>query len=314
MCEIKNTIRFQFSHGQEKPDMGDICNFAKGLDADPGQMEAVYRIGEERSIFIKFRSEESMLHALNFNTEELIFHYANGKTAEVHMSDASEYIEYIRVYDLPPEVPDNELEKVLKKYGKVKRVIREKFPVELNLDACTGVRGIYMDVKKEIPTSLHFLNRKGNIFYDGNKGRCCLCKAEGHLVLSCPKRKARKQPEQQNQGKDEGRSDPSSYAGVVTGAAAAERIEVLDEEVMAIDEMTPQTEGNRKEEQASGSQVQQVDVNDPKYKGIKEIFDSLENVLKKKTEEMKKEERRKLQARSKANRKQSPPRSPHRKS
>src|SRR5450830_1255978 len=105
-------------------------------------------------------------------------------------------------YGLPPEVADRELASVLEKYGKVKRVVREKIPVELGLDAYTGVRGVYMDVKKEILSSLHFQNLKGNIFYSGNKDKCFLCKDEGHRMNKCPKRKARKQPEkrQQEQG------------------------------------------------------------------------------------------------------------------
>ncbi|XP_065084820.1 uncharacterized protein LOC135714470 [Ochlerotatus camptorhynchus] len=224
MCEVKNTIKFSFSHCDAKPNIGEIVNFAKALDANPAEMEAVYRIGEERGVFMKFKSEEAMLHSLTFNSEDLIFHYANGTTAKVRMSHAGEFIQYVRVYDLPPEVPDNELDKVLGKYGKIKRIIREKFPTDLCFEVYTGIRGVYMDVKKEIPTSLHFFNGKGNIFYDGNKDKCFLCKADGHRKLSCPKRKARKEPEKQlkEKGKQSERKQNSSstYAGVVVEGAS----------------------------------------------------------------------------------------------
>src|SRR5450759_3809180 len=133
------------------------------------------------------------------------------------MSHAQDYILYVRIYGLPPEVADRELASVLGKYGKVKRIVREKIPVELALDAYTGVRGVYMDVKKEIPSSLHFQNLKGNIFYSGNKDKCFLCKEEGHRIDSCPKRKARKQQQQKRQQEQ---VLSNSYAGAVTGGAA----------------------------------------------------------------------------------------------
>src|SRR5450756_2225522 len=132
------------------------------------------------------------------------------------MSHANkDYILYVRIYGLPPEVADRELASVLGKYGKVKRIVREKIPVELCLDAYTGVRGVYMDVKKEIPSSLHFQNLKENIHYSGNKDKCFVCKEEGHRMNSCPKRKARKQPGKHHQEQEQ--SGSRSYAGVVSG-------------------------------------------------------------------------------------------------
>ena len=86
-----------------------------------------------------------MNYAVTHNPEQLSFHYANGKTVQVRMSVAGGNVQYVRIFDLPPEVPDKDVSLVLGKYGKVKRVIREKFPAELGLDMFTGVRGIYMD-------------------------------------------------------------------------------------------------------------------------------------------------------------------------
>lgn len=73
-----------------------------------------------------------------------------GKVVSQHGSN----VQNIRVFNLPPELPDNVLKQRLLEYGKVDRVVREKFPPNLGLDHLyTGVRGIYTDVQKEIPTS-----------------------------------------------------------------------------------------------------------------------------------------------------------------
>src|SRR5450756_2423008 len=143
------------------------------------------------------------------------------------MSHANkDYILYVRIYGLPPEVADRELASVLGKYGKVKRVVREKIPVELGLGAYTGVRGVYMDVKKEIPSSLHFQNLKGNIFYSGNKDKCFLCKEEGCRMNSFPKRKARNQPGNRRDKKEQKGS--STYADAVTGDAVTGSVVAVD--------------------------------------------------------------------------------------
>lgn len=315
MCEIKNTVKFCFPNGSEKPNLDEIVNFAKSLDADLAQMDAVYRIAEDKSLFIKLKTEEAMLHVLTFNPGNLSFHYANGKVAQISMSHAGEYVQYVRIFDLPPEVPDQELALVLGKYGKVKRVIREKFPAELDFDMYTGVRGVYIDVKKEIPTSLHFLNRKGNIFYKGNSNICFVCKLEGHRMNSCPKRKDRKQKEKQqhDETQEEEKHDSaadscsSTYANVVSGSATTEVVEVFDEEVMAIDEI-PAGENlneNSKEEQASGVQEQQRRWSlktDPIYLAAKETLR-----LKQLRDQKQAEERGKLRPREKGGRKLSPP-------
>lgn len=301
--EVKNTVKFSFGDGARKPSMGEIINFAKTLDADPMQMEAIYRVAEEKSLFIKFKVEEAMCHTLKNNSEQLTFRYDDGKAVEVHMLNADEYIQYVRVYDLPPEVPDKNLALVLGKYGKVKRVVREKFPPELGFDIYTGIRGVYMDVKKEIPTSLHFLNRKGNVFYPGNKNVCFVCKIEGHQMNSCPKRKPRRKLEKQ-QTTDTEKRDPdeaqsvssvdtcTSYAGVLAGDASADAIEVFDEEVMAIDETTPDME--EEQEAARGSQLETE--SHPLFLIAKKLKTAIET--------QKTEERRKLRPREKVNTKQ----------
>lgn len=254
-----------------------------------------------------------MRHTLMEDPEQLNFHYDNGKVVVVRMSNAGEFVQYVRVYDLPPEVPDANIELVLSKYGKVKRVVREKFPPELNFDMYTGVRGAYVDVKKQIPTSLHFLNRKGNVFYHGNKNVCFHCKTEGHRMDSCPKRQVRKQPERQeptesqdkakiDQVLDEDQSisslDTTSFASTVAKSAArdivVEDAEVLDGEVMAIDE--EDLESEEQAEQSIENQTQgrvRFDYRkDPAYLMANEIW--------KKHEEKQKEEKRKAKAREKA--------------
>lgn len=238
--EVKNTICFDFGDGCPRPTLAEMVNFVRMLEINADDIEAVYRISEEKAVFIKCKTEEAMLNALKNNNDELDFKYVDGKVVKVRMSPAGGVIQYVRIYDLPPELPDRELVAVLGIYGKVKRVVREKFPAEFGLNVHTGVRGAYMDVRKEIPPSLIFANRKGNIFHDGLKNKCFLCKFEGHHMNTCPKRKTLKHSEQRSRNDENHqeveRSCPT-YAGVVTGDAPEENDqdkteEIVSEEVM----------------------------------------------------------------------------------
>ena len=97
MCEIKTTIKFPFSKESDKPSIGEAINLVKSLDADHGQVDAIYRMAEESAIFVKWKCEEAMLHVLTHNSDDMIFRYANGKETGVVMSHAQDYILYVRI-------------------------------------------------------------------------------------------------------------------------------------------------------------------------------------------------------------------------
>lgn len=186
---IRNTLVFRFPQGASNPSLVEMARFIKAFDADKETMETSYKISDERCFCIKFKTERAMKDALLQNPEYHLFQYSNGSSAEVRMGVMGGCQRYVRVFDLPPEVPDLDIALVLGKYGVVKRTVREKFPAELELDLFSGIRGVYMDIKKEIPAALYFLNRKGRIYYDGLKQKCFQCKKEGHLKVDCPQGK-----------------------------------------------------------------------------------------------------------------------------
>lgn len=189
---MKNTLAFRFPPGAPAPSLVDTARFVKNLDADLDSMETTYKLVEEQCLCIKFKSLDAMKEAQAQIPEIVVFRYSNGERVEVKVSVAGCCTKYVRIFDLPPEIPDSEISAVLSRYGNVKRMVKEKFPADLNLNMFTGVRGVYLDIKKVIPPTLYFLSRKGRIFYDGLKQKCFLCKEEGHLKADCPQ-KAKKQ-------------------------------------------------------------------------------------------------------------------------
>lgn len=185
---VKNTLAFWFPPGAPSPSLVEVARFVKELDADLDSMETSYKLSEERCLCVKFKSYSAMKEALEQNPEIRVFRYSKGERVEVKMTVAGSCARYVRIFDLHPEIPDSEVSALLSKYGEVKRMVREKFPADLGLNMFTGVRGVYLEVKKEVPSALYVRNRKARIYYEGLKRKCFLCKEEGHLKADCPQK------------------------------------------------------------------------------------------------------------------------------
>lgn len=229
---VTNTIAFVFPDNAAQPTLPEMVRFVKGLTGDQGKMDTAYKNAEERTVFIKYKSEEGMREALSRNEEKQTFHYSNGTQVDVCMSVAGN-IQYIRVFDLPPEVSDRDLAGELSKYGKIKRCLREKYPPEYQLDLFTGVRGIYMEVEKEVPPVLYFHNRRGRIFYSGNKKKCFTCGQEGHHKKACGKKKVKTT----GAGVEKKEAGKSTFAAILSGTSSSDNVDKqADLEIEMLDE------------------------------------------------------------------------------
>lgn len=248
-----NTVQFRFPPGSARPTWMEIASFVKQLDTDVMTMETTYKTAQSRSLFIKFISLDAMTESMRKNVNPRKFVYSSGESVEVRMSVAGTNVRYIRVFDLPPELPDDNLISALESFGKVERVIREKFPPELGLGHMfNGVRGVYMDVTKDIPPSLDVVGTTGRIFYDGLKDTCFLCREVGHKKESCPQRQFHSNRKERKE-----KHASISYAAVVSGeeVISEERIhsDISEDDVIEVlEEAIEETAGTEKEEQATG--------------------------------------------------------------
>lgn len=282
MSEMRrNTVQFRFPMGCPPPSLMEVAKFLQQLDTDLASIEATYKSAQDRSLYLKFATLEAMEESLCKNVEPRHFTYANGKRVIVRMSIAGANMHYVRVFDLPPELPDADLSSVLGEFGELQHVVREKFPPDLGLDHMyTGVRGVYMGVKATIPSAVVVGNMKARIFYEGLKDTCFLCQGLGHRRDSCPQRQSRNSME-----KKKGNSGSSSYADIVSGKGTTsdeqkiaevsedDIIEVLEEDEVFVNQ-SPQ-----EEEQMQQTVCNTEDVSE-KERRRKEGLEALEEVAK----------------------------------
>lgn len=234
---MSNTVKFDFPLGSPSPTWGEIAGFLKGLNTNLMCMETVYKMGTDRSICIKFQSETAMKEALRRHQEAVKFCYSSGRTVMVYMLAAGKNIQYVRVFDVPPEIVDAEISGALGKYGKIQRMVREKFPSDLGMDHLyTGVRGVYMEIENEIPPALDIGKWRAKVYYEGLKEKCFACQQEGHRRKFCPTVKQKGKQSQANR--------QQTYAGVVEAGAIAllNETETNNEDVIDISEEEPTAE------------------------------------------------------------------------
>lgn len=119
---------------------------------------------------------------------EKSFGYTGGQYTKVMVTDGNEEIKYVRLFYLPPEVPDREIAEFFKRFGVVKKIVHEKRSMASGFNCFSGVRGIYMDVTTEIPPQVYICNNRCRVFYSGMQEKCFVCKATDHLKPDCPNR------------------------------------------------------------------------------------------------------------------------------
>uniref|UniRef100_A0A8D8CVE6 (northern house mosquito) hypothetical protein n=1 Tax=Culex pipiens TaxID=7175 RepID=A0A8D8CVE6_CULPI len=183
----KNTIGFEFERDGVMPTLKEAISFlVNDLKIKDTEVHSVYLDLTGKTFFVKFIDETTLKEVTLRLKETEPFKYANGKVVQVRVAAADGFFRYVRLFNLPPEVTDSDITKVMAKYGTVRQMIREKLPLELGFDAFSGTRGVHMEVKTEIPPSLFIGHYKCRIFYDGLRNRCFVCRQEGHVKAACP--------------------------------------------------------------------------------------------------------------------------------
>lgn len=184
----KNTLKLCFESGAKIPSHLEVLRFITGqLDLSSADLHSVYKDENDGLFFIKFLDEGKFNEFCNHVEEVYAFKYDDSSKTPVTLVMASRIFRYVRIFNLPPEIDDKAIALVLGQFGTVRQQVRERYPAEYNLSVFSGVRGVHMEIAKEIPANIFIGHFRARIYYDGLKNRCFYCKEEGHLKANCPK-------------------------------------------------------------------------------------------------------------------------------
>lgn len=184
----KNTVKLVFGPGSKVPSHLEVLKFSLGnLKLSAADIHSIYKDENGGQFYVKVIDEPTFSAFIADSDESYSFNYDDGSVTEVQVDQACRIFRYVRIFNLPPEIEDREIQYVLGQYGTIRQHVRERFPSEVNVNIFTGVRGVHMEVSREIPAHLYVGHFRARIFYDGLKNKCFYCKSEGHEKSNCPK-------------------------------------------------------------------------------------------------------------------------------
>lgn len=184
----KNTLKLQFVTSAKVPSYLDVLKFmATGVKIPATDVHSVYKDENDQRFYVKFLDETSYNRFCNSVEDQYWFHYEDGSRTPVQLELASRQFKYVRLFNLPPETEEKEIAAALAKFGKIRQHVRERYPADLGYHVFSGIRGVYMEVEKEIPANLYIAHFRARVYYEGLKNKCFFCKAEGHMKVECPK-------------------------------------------------------------------------------------------------------------------------------
>lgn len=184
----KNTVKLVFGPNSKVPSHLEVLKFSIGnLKLTAADIHSIYKEENGGQFYVKLMDEPTFSAFIADSDEQYTFKYDDGSQTKVQVDQACRIFRYVRIFNLPPEIEDREIQYVLGQYGTIRQHVKERFPNELNVNIFTGVRGVHMEISKEIPAHLYVGHFRARIFYEGLKNKCFYCKSEGHEKSNCPK-------------------------------------------------------------------------------------------------------------------------------
>ena len=150
-------------------------------------------VGKLNAVYMKFINIVCYEKYLRLLAGKSNITLLNGDVTSVTISPADMETVSVRVLNIPPEVPNERIENVLKGYGKVLSVVNEKWTTKYRYSVDTGIRIVQMQIEKHIPSNIVIATYDAYITYHGQEQQCFHCGSTTHIRSNCPERLFRRQ-------------------------------------------------------------------------------------------------------------------------
>lgn len=149
------------------------------------QIIAIQLSGEENAIFVKLVSKTLLEKTLLAHQGQTTIEYEDGSVETITLKNAEDTEMLVRVFNVPLEVKNDEIRRVLSAYGQVKNIQNEKWSARYRFQAYNGIRQVSMEVKQPIPSYIRIGETRAQIQYLGQTRTCSICNENTHLRQDC---------------------------------------------------------------------------------------------------------------------------------
>ncbi|KAJ4429252.1 hypothetical protein ANN_26255 [Periplaneta americana] len=144
---------------------------------------------QEKSLYIKVISPTVYEKIVQKHEGETKFKYGNGEQTQIKISKADSPAITVRVFNLPPEVPNSMVTTALTRYGVINSVRNEQWSTAFPFPVNNGIRALKMEVKQNIPGSVPIGGYNAHVTYIGQPILCFVCHEPDHKKEGCRRRK-----------------------------------------------------------------------------------------------------------------------------
>lgn len=181
-----NTVRIKYPQESAKPTENEIVKFLVKHGIVGDDVSAVYPDVRAKCYFVKFVSNGLAERFIDSAASDNVFEYSNKVTTNVQVYDANEDVKIIRIFEIAPEISDDDIHTAFQEFGTIKQITWEKKTVESGFFFYNGVRVIQINMTKEIPDRILIAGEKKRVNYPGMTEKCFRCNQVGHKRFQCP--------------------------------------------------------------------------------------------------------------------------------
>ncbi|KAJ4438212.1 hypothetical protein ANN_14151 [Periplaneta americana] len=150
-----NTIKVQFEASAPRPTAMKLHVWIpQTLNINTDQVDLLQLNMQEKSLYIKVISPTVYEKIMQKHEGETKFKYGNGEQTHIKISQADSPAITVRVFNLPPEVPNSMVTTALTRYGVIHSVRSEQWSIAFPFPVNNGIRALKMEVKQNIPVPI----------------------------------------------------------------------------------------------------------------------------------------------------------------
>ncbi|KAJ4437547.1 hypothetical protein ANN_17692 [Periplaneta americana] len=162
-----NTLKIKFPATAKKPSAYEIHQWlVETMRVNTDQVDTIQLHNRDFAIYLKLVSVTLYNKLLNEHKGDKMFKYESGEEIQIVVSAADIQSTTVRIFNLPPEIPNIIVSNILSKYGQI-HDRSEKWNDQYPLPVNNGVKAVKMDIKIPIPTLLKIGMYTASLNYPG---------------------------------------------------------------------------------------------------------------------------------------------------
>lgn len=182
-----NTLKVDLSSLPKKPTAVEIHEWLVNvLKLNADQVDTIQLNKADRAVYVKVCSQNLYNKILLDYQVPIDFQLSSGEIFPVFVRPSDTQFITVRIFNLPPEIPNSTLQNVLSQYGTVQEIRNEKWSSQYMLPVNNGIRAVKIDMKKNIPALLTVATYTVTVNYPGQILTCFKCGETNHLKQDCP--------------------------------------------------------------------------------------------------------------------------------